>query len=351
MTTLSINDSVAVPSARPTNAVTLHAVFEQASDGIALIDDTHTIVTMNPAFERLIGRPAVDLIGRAGCRSVLACEDVSGRLLCDRHCPIQEAFTAETTISSQELLLGGGTGIAAPVSAGVTPLHLSPGDRRMALVIVRTITDRHRKTQRLRHPGLTDPLTGLDNHRSLMTQLRREITRARRYRHALSLLYIDLDEFKRYNDERGRSRGDEALAAVGRILNSHMRETDIAARYGGEEFVLLLPETDKPQARILAEQLCRVIARQLEERPPSPAGGRTGLTVSIGVASFPSDANNGTGLLEQAGRALYAARAAGRNRVASSPSDPAAVAACAAGLTVPLPHHHTSRSSMRGGPS
>jgi len=336
----AISGTAASTAQGPMNVPDLQAVFEQASDGIALIDETQTIVAMNPAFERLIGRPAKEIVGRARCRAVLACEDAAGCLLCDRPCPAQEALTAGVTTPSQELFLRTETGAVIPLSSSFTPLHLTPEGRGIVLMIVRDITRQHRTTQRLRHLALTDALTGLENHRSLMTQLRREITRARRYRHALSLLFIDVDEFKRYNDERGHRHGDAALAAIGRLLKTQMRETDIAARYGGEEFVLLLPETDKPQARVLAEQLRRVIACQLEERPPGPNGSRTGLTVSIGVATFPSDADNGTGLLEQADRALYAAKAAGRNRVACSTAGPA-TAERAAGMTAPAPLHHT----------
>jgi diguanylate cyclase (GGDEF)-like protein/PAS domain S-box-containing protein len=348
MTPQVLNNTAASAAAKGIDVPTLQAVFEQASDGIALIDETQTIVAMNPALERLVGRPAGGIVGRARCRTVLACEDAAGCLLCDRPCPAQEALTAGVATPSQDLFFRTGRGTTTPLSASFTPLRLSPGGRRIVLMIVRNITEQHRKTQRLRHLALTDALTGLENHRSLMAHLRREITRARRYRHALSLLFIDIDEFKRYNDERGHRRGDAALAALGRLLKTQMRETDIAARYGGEEFVLLLPETDKPQARILAEQLRRVIACQLEEPPPGPNGARAGLTVSIGVATFPSDAENGTALLEQADRALYAAKAAGRNRVACSAASPVAAdraPAAAAGS----PPQQTHRTLIRGG--
>jgi len=138
-----------------------------------------------------------------------------------------------------------------------------------------------------------------------------------------------------------------------------MRETDFAARYGGEEFVLLLPETDKPQARILAEQLRRVIACQLEEQPPGPTGARAaGLTVSIGVATFPSDADSWQGLLEQADRALYAAKAAGRNRVACStanpvtpPTTPTATRHHADDAASGSSAQHAHHSAMKGDPS
>jgi diguanylate cyclase (GGDEF)-like protein/PAS domain S-box-containing protein len=341
------DNTAASAATEPINVPTLQAAFDQATDGIALIDETQTIIAMNPAFERLVGYLAHEVVGRARCRAVLACEDAAGCLLCDRPCPAQEALTAGVATPSQDLFFRTGKGTTTPLSASFTPLHLPPDGRRIVLMIVRNISEQHRKTQRLRHLALTDALTGLENHRSLMTQLRREITRARRYRHTLSLLFIDVDEFKRYNDERGHRRGDAALTALGRLLKTQMRETDIAARYGGEEFVLLLPETDKPQARVLAEQLRRVIACQLEEQPPNPTGSRAGLTVSIGVATFPSDADNGTTLLEQADRALYAAKAAGRNRVACSTASPRTDSTPEA--VSDSPRQQTYRALSRGG--
>jgi diguanylate cyclase (GGDEF)-like protein/PAS domain S-box-containing protein len=345
MTPQGRNNTAASATAQPVNLPALQAAFDQASDGIALIDETQMIIAMNPALERLVGHLAHEVVGRDRCRAVLACEDAAGCLLCDRPCPAQEALTAGVATPSQDLFFRTGKGTTTPLSASFTPLHLSPGGRRIVLMIVRNVTEQHRKTQRLRHLALTDALTGLENHRSLMAHLRREITRARRYRHALSLLFIDVDEFKQYNDKQGHRRGDAALAALGRLLKTQMRETDIAARYGGEEFVLLLPETGKPQARILAEQLRRVIACQLEEQPPSPSGAHTGLTVSIGVATYPADADNGTVLLEQADRALYAAKVAGRNRVACSTATTVRAPEAAPGS----PRQQTHRALSRGG--
>jgi len=354
MTHHGLSEPIAAADTTPVNALALAAVFEQASDGIAIIDEQEAVIAMNPALERLTGRAAAEVVGRMSCRVVLACENAAGEPLCDRPCPGQTALTAGVTTPYQELLVRTKQGQLIPVSASFTPLDLAQGGRRVFLLIVRDITKQRHETQHLRHLAMTDALTGLDNRRSLMIQLRGEITRARRYRHALSLLFIDIDHFKLYNDQRGHRRGDAALASIGRLLRNQMRETDFAARYGGEEFVLLLPETDKPQARILAEQLRRVIACQLEEQPPGPTGARAGLTVSIGVATFPSDADSGQGLLEQADRALYAAKAAGRNRVACSTASPVTPPAttnraddAASGSSAQHAHH----SAMKGDPS
>ncbi|MEW6325365.1 MAG: diguanylate cyclase, partial [Nitrospirota bacterium] len=240
---------------QPVTATALRAIFEQASDGIAVIDEFRTIIAMNPALERLTGFAAADVVGRAGCRTILACKNVEGELLCDRGCPGGDALDSEITTPHEELLLNTASGRAIPVSASFTPMRLEPEGRRVFLMVIRDITDKYREEQYLRRLALTDGLTGLYNRRSLISHLRREVTRARRYRHPLSLLFIDLDYFKRYNDERGHRKGDDVLRRMARLFRTELRATDLAARYGGEEFIVLLPETDKPRACLLAEQL------------------------------------------------------------------------------------------------
>ena len=304
------------------NHLTLRAIFDQSSDGIAIIDDAQVIVAMNPALEQLIGHQAADIVGRTTCRTILACKDESGCSLCDRPCPGELALSTAVTTPYEELFLQTQDGRSVPVSASFTPLQLGTNGRLVFLMVIRDITNKHRQEQHLRHLALTDPLTGLYNRRSLTSQLRKEITRSRRYHHPLSLLFIDLDNFKRYNDERGHQQGDAALVALARLLRKEVRATDTVARYGGEEFIILLSETDRTHAYALAEHLRKSVEAQLAT-PTSEAGGAGGLTISIGLATFPSDAYDGLALLEEADRVLYTAKASGRNRVATS--EPAAV--------------------------
>ena len=154
-----------------------------------------------------------------------------------------------------------------------------------------------------------DGLTGLTNHREFQRRLCREVARARRYGHPLSLLVVDIDHFKRINDTLGHPEGDRVLAELGRRLRRECRETDLAARYGGEEFVVLLPEQDGAAAVQVAERL-----RLAVERQAFPAGeGTVPVTISAGVASL-EDGMGPEELLEKADRRMYAAKAAGRNR-------------------------------------
>jgi diguanylate cyclase (GGDEF)-like protein/excisionase family DNA binding protein len=158
--------------------------------------------------------------------------------------------------------------------------------------------------------AITDGLTGLYNHRYLHERLEEELERARRRESKLSLLFCDCDQFKAYNDDYGHKAGDAALARIARIIEACSRRVDLAARYGGEEFVLVLIDTDDSGALTVAEHL-------RSEIEASSARGGCPLTVSIGIATCPDDANAHDELLDKADWAMYAAKRAGRNRVLS----------------------------------
>jgi len=128
-----------------------------------------------------------------------------------------------------------------------------------------------------------------------------------------SLLIVDVDHFKRFNDSFGHLAGDEALLRVADVLRANSRASCVAARYGGEEFVLLVPEVDRPGALIVAERI-RAGVRDSAVSDPLTGAARP-LTVSIGVATFPDDATDANRLIDRADRALYAAKEAGRDRV------------------------------------
>ena len=167
--------------------------------------------------------------------------------------------------------------------------------------------------RRLEALATTDPLTRLLNRRALLERLSREVDRAKRYESKLTLLLLDVDHFKRINDERGHLVGDGVLRQIGALIEASVRTVDIAARYGGEEFVLILPETSQDGGIIFAERL-----RESIERYPFDASAEEPLhlTASIGVATFPSPRVESTeDLFARADEALYRAKSSGRNQV------------------------------------
>ncbi len=155
--------------------------------------------------------------------------------------------------------------------------------------------------------SVTDPLTGLLNRRYLEERIAEEIVRSKRHRFSVSLMMLDVDEFKAYNDKFGHPAGDSALRVVGDILKETLRGADVAARYGGEEFAILLPQTAQDEAAQIGER----IRGQVEA---SEIAGRR-ITVSIGVASISKEIDSPRDLISAADVALYAAKNRGRNNV------------------------------------
>jgi diguanylate cyclase (GGDEF)-like protein/PAS domain S-box-containing protein len=158
-----------------------------------------------------------------------------------------------------------------------------------------------------------DDLTGIYNHRFFIQQLTMEVERQKRYSTPLSLLMIDIDYFKHYNDTNGHLAGDQALRAIAMLIQHAVRQTDIVARYGGEEFSAILINAGKEGAKKIAERVRRSVA---ETRFPNESFQPNGdLTVSIGVGTFSPTISTLTDLIREADNALYRAKRAGRNRV------------------------------------
>jgi diguanylate cyclase (GGDEF)-like protein len=171
--------------------------------------------------------------------------------------------------------------------------------------------------ERLEKLSLTDPLTGLFNRRYLDQLLALEVTRQRRHKRPFSLLMIDVDHFKNYNDQHGHPRGDDVLRTIAQLLSSSLRGSDIVARVGGEEFVAVLLDVELPVAVTAAEKVRAAIEQHDFPRGSDQPLGR--VTVSLGLASWPKHGETADEVLEAADRALYASKAAGRNRVTSAP--------------------------------
>jgi diguanylate cyclase (GGDEF)-like protein len=161
--------------------------------------------------------------------------------------------------------------------------------------------------------AITDPLTELPNHRALLETLEKEVERARRYGHSLSILFFDGDHFKQVNDTHGHRVGDAVLRELGRRGKGVLRGGDMLGRYGGEEFMLLLPETDLVLGSAVAERLRVAIATH--PLATDLVEGGLHVTISIGVATFPLDGRTGNEVLEKADQAMYWAKRLGRNQI------------------------------------
>jgi len=164
---------------------------------------------------------------------------------------------------------------------------------------------------RTKEDTFRDHLTGTYNRRYFSQRLQIEIKRAERYKRNLSLLIIDIDDFKDINDQFGHNQGDETLKKLVQILQKNIRNCDILARYGGDEFVALLPETNTRNTGIVGEKLRKAVAMNLFIMQESIK--KKAITVSIGIANFPADSYSPESLIERADQRLYLAKKQGKN--------------------------------------
>ncbi len=302
-----------VPVARDT-------LVENMGDGVLVLDEQCRIVDINPAGQRLLGQtPAC--IGRRGEEVLAQWPEVTG--LCHASAEAQVEFMLDRAVPRYADLR-------------VSPLY----DRRRRftgrLVVLRDITRRYQaemqlkqanerlQTQlaeiealqaELREEAIRDSLTGLFNRRYLQETLPRELSRAAREGYPIVLVMIDLDRLKKINDTSGHEAGDLILRALGNLLRTQTRSDDIVCRYGGEEFVLVLPGLSLEYAY----QRINALRQTFEALRVRCGEDELQATFSAGIAAFPQHGTTGEELLRAADRALYAAKAAGRNCVKHLP--------------------------------
>ena len=203
---------------------------------------------------------------------------------------------------------------AAEVAAGDLAVELPVGKGEVGYLteVFNGMVGRLREgRQRLEQLLVTDPLTGISNRRNLLETLEAETRRATRSKGSFAILMADVDHFKKFNDRHGHIAGDEALKAVAAVLRESTRQIDCVARYGGEEFLVMLPETGIDGAVKAAKRIRELLA----ERGVAVREKSVTLTLSTGVAEFPTDGDSPESLIASADAALYQAKRRGRDRV------------------------------------
>jgi diguanylate cyclase (GGDEF)-like protein len=172
-----------------------------------------------------------------------------------------------------------------------------------------------RLRETLREQSIHDPLTGLFNRRFMQESLNRELLRSKRKKTPLTVVFLDLDHFKRFNDTFGHDAGDAVLRSVAEALRTHYRADDVVCRYGGEEFAVILPESVAEEAAKRSEDL-RLAVKQLRIRHEAKV--LDGITLSMGIAAFPQHASSEEELLRLADIALYQSKSRGRDRITTA---------------------------------
>lgn len=275
------------------------AVFLGMTDGVIVVDGIDRIIDFNPAAQRLFPGLAGASIGF----------------------PLPKTLSRHPAVL--DLLARGGEpgaeiGVDVDGRLRYYQIRLSPIRNRRGRIICRALsfgdsTEQTILRQRLSSLATTDELTGTANRRAFLDQGRREIARAKRSGHALSLIVLDLDHFKIINDRWGHAAGDAALVEACRRLKSVLRTADLLGRHGGEEFAVLLPETPPAQALLAAERLRAAIA---DVPIPIKQNTTVALTASFGVAGVAKVAEETIeDLVRTADRAMYRAKTAGRGCV------------------------------------
>ena len=307
----------------------LSAIVEAVQDAILSVAPDGTLVGWNTGAERLYGYVEAEIVGHPLVRllplsEVNAAYQRLGRVL------------RSTGPEHLETVHARKDGSLADVSVTVSAILGIGGDAVGAAMIVRDITDRRRDERRiaahldqlqdyarrlevqqreleetnarLEALATTDGLTQLLVHRVFEQRLSGEFLRARRYGEPLSLIVLDVDRFKAYNDSFGHLAGNGVLRQLAEVLREHARETDLVARFGGEEFALILPHTEVGEAVILAERLRSALESTVW-------GAQHPITASFGVCMLTPEMDGPEALIACADAAMYRAKAGGRNRV------------------------------------
>jgi diguanylate cyclase (GGDEF)-like protein/PAS domain S-box-containing protein len=270
------------------------AILAAIESGVCIKDRECKYVYQNRMHEDMFGH----LVGKF-CSEKPGTSD--GRC---GECPLEKSFR-DGKIHKVEMSMTAGDG-TMHYELTSSPIRSSAGNIIGGIEVAHDITERKLMEEGLRTFAERDFLTGLFNRRMLFNFLDIELQRAKRYGRPVSLLMIDIDEFKRVNDRFGHDTGDRVLKAMAKIIGSTIRESDVFARYGGEEFVILSPETSLSGAKILAEK----IRETLESHSFDEAGT---VTLSIGVTSY-HDSDTADTLIKRADDALYLGKQQGRNR-------------------------------------
>lgn len=288
----------------------LSRLLDSLFEGAFLVDGRRTILSWNPAAERITGYPGADVVGRSCSDGLLSHVDDAGESLCGDRCPLLRALkTGEAR--RERVNLHHSSGHRVPVVVRVLPLE-TPGGR-MALQVFREDMALHTMRARLRdleELSLVDAITGLGNRRFASREIARRIAERERYERTFGLLLIDVDDFRGTNEELGHDAGDRLLVATARTLMGVLRPFDAVCHWGGDQFLAVVGNVDSHGLSVIAERIRSIVESssvQYDTRPVSA-------TISVGGA-LSRRGEPAEGMLVRVDSLLYEAKKAGRNRI------------------------------------
>jgi diguanylate cyclase (GGDEF)-like protein/PAS domain S-box-containing protein len=282
----------------------LQDMISLCPDPIIAVNLEGTIILFNAAAERLLGYSADEVIGKLTIARVYPTTEQAR----DIKRQIYASSDRQLEGFETQLVSKGGRVIDIRLSA---KLIVRDGEEFGSIGFFHDLTERKQLEWKLKQLSITDSLTGLYNQRHFLAVLEPELERAKRYRRPLSLVCIDLDNFKQVNDVLGHLEGDHALRFTAHTIQSQLRKTDLAFRYGGDEFMVLLPEAGGKEAELIGKRLQACFdQRWTEEWNPKRGCPLVGL--SIGIAEFDQHESPET-LIRRADAAMYEAKKHGRS--------------------------------------
>jgi len=304
----------------------IRPLLDALDEAVYVVDRDRRILYWNASAEALTGYAPHEVTGTACHDNLLQHVDVQDRRMCGGHCPLH-ATLCDGKTRREQIFLQHKTGHRIPVATRVIPLMNDRGELFAAAEIFRPVSVSSggaRELAEARRMAFEDTLTGLPNRRAAEQELMSRLYDLQTRGEPLALLLLDLDRFKRINDEHGHNAGDAALKVVADSLSAGVRAPDVVARWGGEEFLVLLSGMSEPGVRTVAERL-RVLVRRSRIAVPE---GQVQVTVSVGAAlAVASDTP--MGLVARADESMYGSKREGGDRVAFSavpvrPSEPCA---------------------------
>jgi diguanylate cyclase (GGDEF)-like protein/PAS domain S-box-containing protein len=290
----------------------LASVLDAIGDGVYVVDPRRRIMFWNSGAERLTGYTAAEAAGRWCGDGMLNHVDETGASICGSQCPLQETMN-DGLRRECRVYLHHKDGFMVPVRVAATPVRDGAGVITGAVEVFIDDSERRqarRQADRLATLALTDHLSGLGNRAFLDRVIGDRLRTRRDSGTTFGVLFLDVDHFKRVNDEHGHATGDQMIKVLAATMARNLRPGDEVARYGGEEFVVVADAVDATGLGHLAERLRVLIGQSRVTTPEGPLG----VTVSIGVAMARSG-DDAEMLLDRADRRLLEAKRAGRDRV------------------------------------
>jgi len=288
------------------------AIADHIHDGLYLLDKRRKITYWNQAAERITGYSSGEVLGRSCADNILVHVDSQGQELCRGLCPV--AFTlGDGERRTAEVFLKHKQGHRVPVHVRVSPLRNRAGEIIGGIELFSPVKDQDAQAQRLRkleQLALIDDLTQLPNRRYLNSELESRLNMYRREDLPFSVLFIDIDHFKQFNDRHGHHVGDEVLRAISQTAAEVIRSFDIIGRWGGEEFLGIFPNTRRNEMKAIGERLLALIratAVECDDR-------QLQVTATMGGAQVRKQ-DSKESLIRRADQRMYQGKKAGRDRL------------------------------------